>query len=180
MSTALSRSGLGSNPGARNTGTKKRPETGRPAGPDRRLERVGEGRDKIREKIRGAGLRATPGRIAVYEALLQAGRPLSHTDLVAHEPAVGVDQATIYRNLNDLAEAGLLRRSDLGDHAWRFEVARPGDPEMGHPHFVCIECGFIQCLSGIELSIPRAQKLPRSVRKKDVELQIRGLCDDCL
>ena len=137
-------------------------------------------RDKIREKIRGAGLRCTPGRVAVYEALLQATQPLTHGDLVDHMKAIGVDQATIYRNLVDLAEVGLLRRSDLGDHTWRFEVPRAGDPEGGHPHFVCIECGDIQCLSGVELNVPRARNLPRSLRKKNVELQIRGLCDNCL
>ncbi len=141
---------------------------------------VSEGRDMIRAKIRGAGLRCTPGRLAVYEALLQANRPLTHGDLVAQMAAVGVDQATIYRNLVDLAEVGLLRRSDLGDHAWRFEVPRAGDPEGGHPHFVCIECGDIQCLSGVELNVPPARSLPRSLRKRDFELQIKGVCDDCL
>ncbi|MEO1335583.1 MAG: transcriptional repressor [Myxococcota bacterium] len=140
---------------------------------------VRDGRHEIREKIRAAGLRCTPGRIAVYEALLEATRPLTHSDLVSHVTAVGVDQATIYRNLIDLVEAGLLRRSDLGDHSWRFEVPRADDPEGGHPHFVCIECGDIQCLSGIELNVPQARNLPRSIRKNEVELQIRGLCDNC-
>lgn len=134
----------------------------------------------VRERIRAAGLRCTPGRLAVYETLLRAERPLTHADLVEQMAAVGIDQATIYRNLSSLAEAGLLRRSDLGDHAWRFEVRRAGDSENGHPHFVCIECGDIQCLSGIGLSVPRTRTLPRSVRKKDIELQLRGVCDDCL
>ena len=141
---------------------------------------VTDGRQQIREKIRAAGLRCTPGRVAVYEALLEAERPLTHSDLVAHMTSVGVDQATIYRNLVDLAEVGLLRRSDLGDHTWRFEVPRSGDPEGGHPHFVCIECGDIQCLTGVELSVTRSRNVPRALRKKDVELQIKGLCDNCI
>ena len=142
--------------------------------------RVSKDREQIRKSIRDAGLRCTPGRVAVYEALLQAKQPLTHSDLVAHMSTVGVDQATIYRNLVDLAEAGLLRRSDLGDHTWRFEVPRAGDPVGGHPHFVCIECGDIQCLSGVGLNVPRKSDLPRAIRQKAVELQIRGLCDNCL
>ena len=143
------------------------------------LKLVVDSSDKIRQKIRDAGLRCTPGRLACYKALLEARQPLTHSDLVGHMAAVGVDQATIYRNLMDLAEVGLLRRSDLGDHTWRFEVPRADDPKGGHPHFVCIECGDIQCLSGIELNVPRARNLPQSLKKKEIELQIRGLCDDC-
>lgn len=135
--------------------------------------------DIIRKKLREAGLRCTPGRIAVYGALLDAKQPLTHSQVVEQMAEIGVDQATIYRNLIDMADAGLLRRSDLGDHAWRFEVARSDDPEGGHPHFVCIECGEIQCLSGINLSIPSARNLPQSLRKNEIQLQIRGLCDDC-
>lgn len=134
----------------------------------------------VQARIRSAGLRCTPGRVAVYEALLRAERPLTHANLVAGMTSVGLDQATIYRNLSSLAEAGLLRRSDLGDHAWRFEVPRHDDTDQGHPHFVCTECGDIQCLRGVELNVPRTEKLPRSVRKNDVELQLRGVCDDCL
>lgn len=137
-------------------------------------------REEVRTRIRDAGLRSTPGRIAVYQALLQARRPLTHNDLVEQMATLGLDKATIYRNLVDLAEAGLLRRSDLGDHTWRFEVPRAGESVGGHPHFVCIECGDIQCLSGIELAVPRGRNLPRSLRKKEVEFQIRGRCDDCL
>lgn len=111
---------------------------------------------------------------------MRAKQPLTHSELVDQMAAAGPDQATIYRNLVDLAEAGLLRRSDLGDHTWRFEVARADEPETGHPHFVCTECGDIQCLPVIELNIPRSRTMPRSLRKKDVALHIRGLCDNCL
>ena len=36
------------------------------------------------------------------------------------------DPATIYRNLTDLSEAGLARRTDVGDHVWRFEARSSG------------------------------------------------------
>ena len=136
-------------------------------------------REDLKERIRAAGLRATQGRIAVYAALLEADRPLTHNDLAERVAWLSIDKATIYRNLVDLANVGLLRRSDLGDHTWRFEVPHDSDSDFGHPHFVCVECGDIQCLSGLALSVSRVSSLPRSVRKNAVELQVRGLCDDC-
>lgn len=137
-------------------------------------------KEEARARIREAGLRATPGRIAVYTALLEAKQPLTHNDMIERLEDLDVDPVTIYRNLVDLAEVGVLRRSDLGDHTWRFEIPLAGERTAGHPHFVCIECGDIQCLSGVELSFKRGRKLPRSIREKNVELHVRGVCDDCV
>ena len=50
----------------------------------------------------------------------------------------GIDKATAFRNLNDMTDAGLLRRTELGDHVWRFELRRQdgagGHEESGTPH----------------------------------------------
>ena len=76
---------------------------------------------QLQDEIRSYGMRSTGPRVAVLAYLSKATAPLSHTEL--HEALAdrGYDRATIYRNLMDLAEAGLLVRSDLGDHVWRFE-----------------------------------------------------------
>ncbi len=116
----------------------------------------------------------------MYLALLEADHPLTHSDLIEMLAELDLDPVTIYRNLVDLAEAGVLRRSDLGDHTWRFEVPVEGDDGHGHPHFVCIECGDIQCLSGVELSFKRGRRVPRSLKEQKVELHVRGVCDDCV
>ena len=67
---------------------------------------------------------------------------MSHAEIAgALEPA-GLDRATLYRNLIDLTDAGLLSRTDHGDHVWRFELRdnAHGQTEQ-HPHFTCIDCG---------------------------------------
>ena len=102
--------------------------------------------------------------------------PMSHGDVADRLSASSWDRATIYRNLTDLAEVGLVRRTDIGDHIWRFEAVN-GDHE--HPHFVCTECGTVECLPEIELAVRRA-KAPRAVKQRKVEVHVRGLCDACL
>jgi Fur family ferric uptake transcriptional regulator len=91
-----------------------------------------------------------------------------------------LDRATIYRNLSDLTEAGLLQRLDLGDHVWRFEPAPAAQPhhEGQHPHFVCTDCGAVQCLDDVEVSL-RGPSVPRSVAQASVRVQLTGQCDDC-
>lgn len=140
----------------------------------------------LREAVRAVGLRATGARIAVLACLRQAARPLSHAEVMdGLDEHRAWDRATVYRNLSDLSKAGLLHRYDLGDHVWRFELV--GDPcttqddeEHGHPHFLCTKCGEVQCLDGLELSLPAQAGLPSALRSKSVEVQVRGVCDDCV
>jgi Fur family ferric uptake transcriptional regulator len=136
--------------------------------------------DELRDQVRARGLRATPSRLAVLEMLRASDAPMSHGDVADRLASQAWDRATIYRNLTDLAEVGLLRRTDVGDHVWRFEAPSPGDDhDTGHPHFVCTECGSVECLPGLEVSMRRA-KAPRAVKQRQVEVHVRGLCDSCI
>ncbi len=102
---------------------------------------------------------------------------MSHSDVADRLTMQAWDRATIYRNLIDLAEAGLARRTDIGDHVWRFEAVTEGH-ETSHPHFVCTECGTVECLPELELAVRRS-RAPRAVRQRQVEVHVRGLCDAC-
>lgn len=134
--------------------------------------------DELRRVVRERGLRATPSRLAVLELLRAAEQPVSHADVVGRLANQAWDPATIYRNLIDLAEAGLARRTDVGDHVWRFEMVREEHPAGVHPHFVCTECGNVECLPTMDFIAPR-QKVPRAVKQRQVEVHVRGLCDTC-
>jgi len=133
--------------------------------------------DELRAAVRARGLRATPSRLAVLELLRASDAPVSHADVADRLASQAWDRATIYRNLTDLAEAGLLRRTDLGDHIWRFEAVTD---DTAHPHFVCTECGTVKCLPELELAVLRKTKGPRALRQRQVEVHVRGLCDACL
>ena len=134
--------------------------------------------ETLRTAVRGAGLRATPSRIAVLHLLRSTGSPVSHSDVVAKLTSQAWDPATIYRNLTDLSDVGLARRTDVGDHIWRFEAVND-EHDTAHPHFVCTECGTVECLPELELTVRRS-KAPRAVRQRQVEVHVRGLCDACI
>ncbi len=130
--------------------------------------------------LRAAGLRSTGPRVAVLRFLQGSGTPASHADLYEAVSDAGFDRATLYRNLMDLAEAGIVSRTDLGDHVWRFELKRAGGNHTGeHPHFVCSDCGVVSCLPGVAIKIVPAFGAPRSIGGKEVEVQLKGLCDAC-
>lgn len=143
--------------------------------------RSGLSLDETRTTIRAAGLRSTMPRIAVLTYLHAVTTPLSHAEIFNALEEQGFDRATIYRNLVDLTEVGLLVRTDVGDHVWRFELRRAGRDELQteHPHFMCTDCGEVACLPAMSVHIKPAAAVPRSVRSQQVEVQLKGLCDRC-
>ncbi len=137
-------------------------------------------RNELRKRLRAAGLRATPARMAVYDELQAANGPVSHRQLAEALDERGYDPATIYRNLIDLSDAGLVTRNDLGDHVWRFELAGAENahgPE--HPHFVCEKCGSVRCLPEVTVALARALETPRWLFERPVKIQLRGVCETC-
>ncbi len=135
----------------------------------------------LKEQLRTAGLRATSARAAVLRCLIEANAPVTHADVCERLANLGYDRATLYRNLIDLTEVGIAQRKDMGDHLWRFELAGrdPQHEEAAHPHFVCSECGEVRCLPEEAVDVRPVRGLPRSLKRKEVEIQIRGVCNEC-
>ncbi len=135
--------------------------------------------NEFKTLIRKTGLRSTPPRIAVLQALSKITMPLSHGDLVEKLAAKDMDRATIFRNLNDLTEAGLLSRIDVGDHTWRFEIKNQENNNASHPHFVCTDCGDVSCLPAANVHVSH---FPSAINNKIgniSEILLKGHCEDC-
>jgi Fur family transcriptional regulator, ferric uptake regulator len=134
----------------------------------------------LSDQLRGSGLRRTGPRIAVLERLAVAQSPLSHGDICGELELLGFDRATVYRNLMDLTEAGLVSRTDLGDHVWRFELRQGGEGQPHkHPHLVCVDCGEVSCLTDVQVQITTMRGSKRSMRESELEVQLRGRCERC-
>ena len=103
--------------------------------------------EEIKTKLREKGLKSTLTRIAVFQYLLGAKKPVSHSDLVQALQEQFGDQATIYRNLLAFAEKGLTRLTSSAGGISRYELIQEGKPSQTvHPHFVCNDCGEVSCL----------------------------------
>ena len=133
-----------------------------------------------RALLRRANLRATAPRLTVLQMLVRERRPLSHAEVARDLQAKGFDRVTVFRNLNDLAEAAILLRVDVGDHTWRFEL-RSGDDLAGsrHSHFVCERCSSVSCLNDFSAnSLPRTRALGAIVASVS-EVVLHGYCRQC-
>jgi Fur family ferric uptake transcriptional regulator len=119
--------------------------------------------------------------LGVLRELELAESPLSHQDMLLRLADYCWDSATIFRNLRDLCDAGLVIRIDAGDHTWRFELAqRPAHQIARHPHFLCVACGAITCLHDISLSdAGRRLRIPSHVQQVE-EVLLKGRCQNCV
>ena len=132
----------------------------------------------IKTLLKQVGMRATPARIATLAVLSQSSKPLSHAEVSDELKNLGVNKTTVYRNLNDLVGANLLRRAELGDHIWRFELANHHDEASSpHPHFLCIDCGDVFCIDEKYLQTNDFQLENQTVTVK--EILVRGHCNNC-
>lgn len=144
------------------------------------MHKASVGPAELKRLLRTAGLRATAPRLAVLERLVASTTPQTHGEVAARLDA-DFDRATVYRNLMDLTNAGLVHRSDVGDHVWRFEwVGSRGHGAAAHPHFICGSCGTVTCLPEGAVSLRVSRGAPRALkRRQGVTVQLRGLCDAC-
>jgi Fur family transcriptional regulator, ferric uptake regulator len=142
---------------------------------NRNTEEIAE----IREQMRSSGLRCTAARVAVVQHLRRATSPLTHAEIAEVLMPLGFDKATVFRNLIDLADAGLVARTELGDHVWRFELRDQNDPEAGtHPHFVCTDCGSVTCMDDVEFNA--ASEKRASLIGRVTEILLKGQCKKCI
>jgi Fur family ferric uptake transcriptional regulator len=129
-------------------------------------------------RLRRLGLRVTPQRVLVMEALVSAGGHLSADEIMrwVGERSSAINLATIYRTLDTLTAAGLVTQTDLGGGSVSYEVAG----EAQHHHLVCQRCGLVAEMSDTFLAPLRERLLgDLGFRVETTHLALFGLCRGC-
>ena len=137
-------------------------------------------KDEAKQLLREHDLRATSPRLAVLTLLAEMPGPLSHSEVLEKLGKTDWDQATIYRNLVRLTEAGLAHVVTRAGGMDRYELVGAGhETTHNHPHFVCTDCGEVSCLpGGASAKVEVPEHWQRAVQSATVQLQ--GTCPDCL
>lgn len=124
-----------------------------------------------------AGLRPTRQRTAILAALTKQQRPVTAQELHALlRRKSGPGLATVYRTLQALADAGVVRTFQTPALEVAYKVCAPGH----HHHLICTSCGRVEEIPSCEVG-PWA----RTVAKKRGysvtahQADIMGLCPDC-
>lgn len=128
--------------------------------------------------LREAGLRPTRQRTAIVEAIAGSGRPVTAQALHARlrRPGGGPGLATIYRTLQALAQAGVIRTFPAGEGELAYKLCDPGH----HHHLICEGCGAVVEIPSCEVE-PWASRVARrrGFTVSSHQAEIFGLCDRC-
>ncbi len=130
-----------------------------------------------KELLRGAGLRATPPRVAVLGAVYAHPHADTSSIIDSVRGDLGeVSHQTVYNALQALTDAGLVRHIQPPGLVARYE-SRVGD---NHHHIVCRSCGAI---ADVDCAVGEAPCLTPSDDHgfviDEAEVVFRGLCPDC-
>jgi len=134
---------------------------------------------EVRALLKSQELRATAQRIAVLVTLHEQKSPMTHEEVMGLL-AVGLyDKASVWRVLSDLAGVGILRRMDLGDRVWRYELQDACRTVTDdHPHFLCEACSEVTCLPPLEVRAIGGG-IPQALLNADFHIRISGKCENC-
>jgi Fur family ferric uptake transcriptional regulator len=132
--------------------------------------------------LKAHALRRTPVRLGVLDVLAGGTHPLDAAEIITKLPS-HIDRVTVYRTLNTFVAKQIVHRVRGEDRSWRYAIgdAQQHAAKHSHPHFVCDDCGEVECLE--TTSIPRDFVKSMSVQKQYrvdyPEVTLHGSCPKC-
>lgn len=143
-----------------------------------RMRELREAGDAAAALLRRAGCRPTPQRLLILQSL-GAGDHVTADDVLAQVRAASpaVNASTVYRTLEALRAAGLVRQTHLGGSRLHYELVR----DHRHHHVVCERCGAVAHVHDDVLA-PLARALAGATGwdlSTDREIVVPGVCPDC-
>ncbi len=136
--------------------------------------------EEAKTMLRRKGYRLTGPRLAILDYMI---REKGHPDVqdifegIRSEcPGIGV--ATIYRTVDLLVKAGLMRALVFKGNQVRYELNRPDDH---HHHLVCKACGEIEEFASCNFkAISKEIADITCFRIEEHTLEVYGHCSNCL
>jgi len=130
--------------------------------------------------LKSSILGITPLRLQVLQTLVSNPGSRTPSEILKKIRLThSINKVTLYRILDAMVEAGLVRKFSAGDRSFRYEVAGGRHVEV-HPHLICKSCGEVRCLEATELfSILRSLCKLYGFRAEDIEFCVKGTCNAC-
>ncbi|MCB0044113.1 MAG: transcriptional repressor [Caldilineaceae bacterium] len=133
--------------------------------------------ESLQERIRTAGYKLTPARLAVLQVMEREDEHLNPAEILdaARTLYPRIGRATVYRTLELLTRLGIVRPIFVGEDGPLYIRA-----QGGHHHMVCSSCGriidFDQCVAGAMIDDLRSRY---GFEADSHLLEFYGVCREC-
>lgn len=136
-------------------------------------------REELITMLQESGLRVTDHRILVLSFFTKSRAPTTVYELLESlRKKEDIDQATVYRNLSALHEAGLLRRMDFNHGHAHYEL----ETGRASHQIVCSSCETIEKIEGVPIDDAVKKMIKKSKKFKNTtthSIEIYGTCKVC-
>jgi len=133
--------------------------------------------DNIINILKTHGLKATPQRVTILEAIEKRGH--ANIDEIYQDAKVKhstMSLATVYKNVTSLLEKKLLKELAINNFKSKYEINK-----TPHSHLICKKCGSVEdihCERDFGSVISKISK-EKNFDAQEVELNIYGICKKC-
>jgi len=131
------------------------------------------------EYLKKKDLKLTDQRKIILDVFLKTERHLAVEDLynIAKKKDQSIGQATVFRTLKLLREAGIAKEVNLGDGKTRYEHKYG---HQHHDHLVCLECGrFIEAVDSKIEKLQDELCKSQDFKPERHKMEIFGICKKC-
>lgn len=141
-----------------------------------------ENKDNL-EKLIGLskekGLKLTPQRMVIFRILSESKQHVT-VDQVYKRARVEypmLSPATVYRNMEQMVETGLLTHLELSGVSMRYDTNLDE-----HHHFICSKCGMVTdvYLGNVKYSLDESRSQLGKAQINSLALYLQGTCGECL
>ena len=131
------------------------------------------------ELFKRGGIEHTPHRELVLRIFADQHKALAPKDVLSTvRKKQAIDKVTLYRILDLFVAKGILRRFSTNGST-RYEI-NCEEHAPSHPHFVCRQCGEIECLHDFNLKNFKTEiKRYKNIEYEDIDLKLEGVCHQC-
>lgn len=128
--------------------------------------------------LKSHNLKATKQRLLLLDSILGLENKIFSVKKLFPALAGNMDQATVYRILNNLNEMGIIREIYTSNGERFFEISCIHNPV--HPHFHCTVCRRISCLPALkEKKYENMMMDYKDLIISDISINFTGVCHEC-
>ena len=136
-------------------------------------------KEDIKELLRSNSLKVTSHRVDILFKIAKAKVPISAQSIMdSVSNNKDLNQSTVYRNLNELEKAGLIRKYSYGNNSFIYEIST----HSAKNQIICQTCGAIESFSATIFADQTKKVMRRSKKFKNsssADVHVYTLCKNC-
>lgn len=130
---------------------------------------------KAKDILNSHSLKRTSCREGIIDVIVHSEKALSENE-IRKRLSGNYDRTTFYRSFKTLEESKIVHKIVVDNQLVKYALDSSVTHKKEHAHFYCSQCDSVRCLDEVEFKTP---PLPKGYSGTEIEVVIKGVCNDC-